>query len=73
MTENIPCYKVPMKYKNCCLFERLFEVKKNGVFLFGNSSEVGDLMWSSAFEMARNSDKNSSSHVTFTQKILENH
>ena len=27
--------KVPMKKKNnCCLFERLLKVKKNGVFLF---------------------------------------
>ena len=27
--------KVPMKQKNnCCLFERLFKVKTNGVFLF---------------------------------------
>ena len=30
--------KVPMKEKNnSCLFERLFKVKKNGVFLFGIS------------------------------------
>ena len=27
---------MPMKEKNnCCSFERLFKVKKNGVFLFG--------------------------------------
>ena len=25
---------------NCCLFERLFKVKKNGVFLFGRSFSV---------------------------------
>jgi len=23
--------------KNCCLFEKLFKVKKNGIFLFGIS------------------------------------
>ena len=30
-------FKVPMKEKIICLFERLFKVKKNGVFLCGNS------------------------------------
>ena len=32
--------KVPMKLyvkNNCCLFERLFKVKKSGTFLFGIS------------------------------------
>ena len=33
-------FKVPMKQINCCLFERLFKVKKNGVFLFGISFSV---------------------------------
>ena len=31
-------FKVPTKLKNnCCLFGRLFKVKRNGVFLFGIS------------------------------------
>ena len=30
-------FKVPEVKNNCCLFERLFKLKKNGVFLFGIS------------------------------------
>ena len=28
---------------NCCLFERLFKIKKNGVFIFGRSFYVLEL------------------------------
>ena len=30
---------------NCCLFERVFKVKKNGIFLFGISFFVMEIMF----------------------------
>ena len=35
---NVDYCLVPMN--NCCTFKRIFEIKKNGVFLFGISSFV---------------------------------
>ena len=47
---EIPTKKEPIRtigftlpYNNCCLFERLFRVKKNGVFLFGISFRFRDI------------------------------
>ena len=40
LTGTFMSHKVKVTYEvknNCCLFERLFKVKKNGVFLFGIS------------------------------------
>ena len=48
VTFCLPLFKCYEVKNNSCLFERLFKVKKNGVFLFGVSflsSSVTKLVW----------------------------
>ena len=40
------CFSAPISYEvknNCCLFERLFKVKRNDVFRFGISFSVTEI------------------------------